>query len=125
MIGRISGRLGMSITMPLVSLGLYWQRLHGDYTTEEMLVASAIAIVVAAGLYLYAPIARRIERWSAAWVLLWIVVITVGVIGFINDTQAWGFPISFIAIWAPVYHSLCRRQEGSSKPGVTVSPETG
>ena len=120
-----AGRWGMSITIPLLSLLLYWGRLHGNYSTDQLLLASAIAIAVAAGLYLYAPVARKVERWSTAWILLWIVVIAVGVTGFIYDTHPWGFPVAFIAIWAPVHHSICRLNVGESKAGNSMSPQTG
>lgn len=106
---KAAGRLVLALFCPLLSLLLYWQRLHGDYSTIQVLVASCIAIAVAASLYLYAPFAQRIRLRSLAGVLLLIAIITIGIVGFVFDAKPWGFPVTFMAIWAPVCHSVFRQ----------------
>ena len=120
---KTTRRLGLAVFLPLLSLLLYWHRLHGDYSTNQLLLASSVAIVAATGLYLYAPIARKVERGSLAWGLLWIAVITLGAIGLINDTEAWGFPLTFFAIWAPIYHALCKQEEKETRGSFFKAPQ--
>lgn len=113
-------RLTMSVLLPLLSLLSYWQRLHGEYSTNQLVLASAIAILAGTGLFLYATIVRKVERVSIAWGLFWIAVIIIGAIGLIGNigifyAEPWGFPLVFFAIWAPIYHKLCRQEEGKVK----------
>lgn len=65
------------------------------YCTNHLLFASAIAILVATGLFLYTPIVLKVERGSIAWGLLWIAVITLGSIGYISDAEPWALLYSF------------------------------
>ena len=111
-----------------------------NYSTTQLLLASVIAILVAIGLFLYVPIARKVERGSIAWGLIWIAVIALGALGFISDAEPWGFPLFLLAIWArcftacadkrrgretiktlatiisQVRHELCRLEEGKVRP---------
>ena len=120
MIRNNAKRLALSVFLPLLSLLLYLQRLRGDYSTYQLVLASAIAIMAGAGLFLYAPIVRRVERVSIAWGLFWIAVIIIGAIGLIGNIgifhgEPWGFPLVFFAIWAPIYHKISRQEEGKVK----------
>ena len=105
-------RLALSGWLPLFSLLSYLLGFRGDYRTDQLFLASAIALLVATGLFLNAPIARKVERGSIAWGLLWIAVVALGSIGYISDAKPWGIPLFLFAIWAPVYHCLCRQEEG-------------
>ena len=49
--------LALSGWLPLFTLLSYWQGVRGEISTNQLLLASAIAILVAAGMFLYAPIA--------------------------------------------------------------------
>ena len=80
-------RLSMCPWLPLFTLLSYWLGIRGDYGTNQLLAISAIAILVAAGLFMYAPIARKVEHGSIAWRLLWIAVITFGAVGFVSEAE--------------------------------------
>ena len=64
---RIVKRLTFAVTFPLLSLSLYWREIDGDYSASQLVLASAIVIVAATGIFLYTPIAKRVERGSLAW----------------------------------------------------------
>ena len=121
-------RLVMSVLLPLLCLISYWQRLHGDYSTYQLLMALAIAILAGAGLFLYAPIVRKVECVSIAWGLFWIAVLIIGAIGLIGimgiwNAEPWGFPLVFFAIWAPIYHKLSRQEERKVKLRFFKAPQ--
>ena len=110
----------MSVLLPLLCLLSYWQRLHGDHSTNQILLASAIAILAGAGLFMYATIVQKVESVGIAWGLFWIAVTILGAIGLIGimgeiDAKPWGFPLVFFTIWAPIYHKICRQGEGKVK----------
>lgn len=107
----------MSVLLPLLCLLSYWQSLHGDYSTYQLLLASVIAVLSGAGLFLYTTIVRKVESTGEAWGLFWIAATILGatgltgVIGAIN-VEPWGLPLVFFVIWAPIYHKLSRQEEG-------------
>jgi len=110
----------MSVLLPLLCLLSYWQGLHGDYSTYQILLASAIAILAGAGLFTYASIVRKVESVGIAWGLFWIAATILGAIGLMGiigiwNAEPWGFPLVFFVIWAPIYHKLSRQEEGKVK----------
>jgi hypothetical protein len=122
-------KLAMSAFLPLLSLLLYWQRLHGDYSTYQLVLASSIAILIAVGLFLYASIARKVERGSIAWGFLLIVsmmVAAMGIIEMLGTGRPWGFPLFFLAMWIPIYHEICRVDQERTNAGLfKASSKTG
>ena len=74
-------RLALSGWLPLFSLMSYWQEVRSDYSASKLLLASAIAILVAPGLFLYESIARKVKCGTIVSELLWIAVIAHGAIG--------------------------------------------
>lgn len=128
MIRGTGKRLALSVFLSLLSLLLYLQRLHGEYSTNQLVLASAIAILAGAGLFLYAPIVRKVESVGIAWGLFWIAFIILGAIGLIGiigviDVEPWGFPLVFFTIWAPIYHNLCTQEEGKVKLSFFKAPQ--
>ncbi len=122
-------RLVMSVLLPLLCMFVYWQRLHGDYSTYQLLVAVSIAVLAGAGLFLYATIARKVERISIAWGLFRIAVIIIGTIGLIGIIgmfyvdEPWGFPLVCYAIWAPIFYKIYRQSEGMVKFSFFKAPQ--
>ena len=113
-------RLVMSVLLPLLCLLSYWQSLHGDYSTYQLLLASAIAILAGAGLFLYTTIVRKVESAGKAWGLFWIAATILGAIGLTGvigaiNVEPWGLPLVFFVIWAPIYYKLCTRDDGKVK----------
>ena len=117
---RTIKRLALSVTHPLLALWLYWGRLHGDYSTNQLLLASAIAIVVAAAIFLYVPIAKKVERWSIAW---WLGLMAIMFLGATAITikllyeahRAWSDAVIFFTIWIPVIHGTSKHLDTKVK----------
>ena len=105
--------LALSVWLPLFSLLSYWLGVRCDHSTIQLSLIPDIAILGAAGLFLYAPIARKVERGSIVRGLLLTAAIALGAIGYISHAEPWGSPLFLFAIWAPVYHYLCRQEEGT------------
>lgn len=122
---RTVKRLCIAVVFPLLSLCMYWVMLDGDYSTNQLLLASAIAIMVAIGIFLYAPIAKKVERRGFAWTLGFIATLLlagVGLIYMLDGTKAWGWPVLFFAIWAPVVHQLCKQLDDEVKFSFLKAP---
>lgn len=113
--------LALSGWLPLFTLLPYWLGVRGNYSTNQLLLASAIALLVAAGLFLYVRVAREIERGSIVWGLLWIAIIALGAVGFISDAEPWGFPLFLFAIWVPVF-TTCADKRRQRDPTKTLAP---
>ena len=122
---RTVKRLFVAIVFPLLSLLQYWIVLDDDYSTNKLLLASAIAIVVAAGIFLYAPIAKKVERGGLAWASGFTATVLLAAIGFmymLDGTKAWGWPVFFFAIWVPVVHQLCQQLDVEVKLSFFKAP---
>ena len=118
-------RLAIAICFPLLSLWQYWTRLDDNYNTTQLLLASSVAIVVATIIFLYAPIAKKVERGSPAWVLGLLATLSLGTLGFIyDDTTTWGWPVLFFAIWMPVVHVCCKHLDAEVKWSFFKAPRT-
>lgn len=121
-------RLVMSVLLPLLCLLSYWQSLHGNYSTYQLLLASAIAILAGAGLFLYTTIVRMVESAGKAWGLFWIAATILGAIGLTGvigaiNVEPWGLPLVFFTIWAPIYYKLCTRDDGKVKLSFFKAPQ--
>ena len=55
-------RLGLALAYPLITLWLYWRGLD-EYSAEEMLLASVLAVLVAVGIFLYIPVGQKSQTW--------------------------------------------------------------
>ena len=118
----------MSVLLPLLCLLSYWQSLHGDYSAYQLLLASAIAILAGAGLFLYTTIVRKVESAGKAWGLFWIAATILGAIGLTGvigaiSVELWGLPLVFFTIWAPIYHKISRQEEGKVKLSFFKAPQ--
>ncbi len=103
---RIARRLLLAIVFPAFSLHLYWKEAEG-----QTMLAAAIALVLAIGIFLYPPIAKRIERWSPAWNLGAFVSLALFVTGFVaslDPANTWGWPISMFALGIPFIHVVSK-----------------
>ena len=101
-----------ALVFPIFGLVMYWRELDGDYGAGQMVVAGAIALVLSIGIYVYPPIAKRIESKSVAWLLglgLTVIIVLVGATNSLtNPENTWGMPVAFFAIWIPVIHVVSR-----------------
>lgn len=99
--------------------------LDGDYSKAQLLWSSLITIIVAISVFMYVPVAKKIERGSLIWRLGLGFTIVLAVIGlgrwffefFIvlhlpedlmtSDVgiSEWGASLLMIAIYIPVIHS--------------------
>lgn len=119
---RTIKRLAFSVTFPLIALWQYWYsaKRDGDYSTNQLLLASAIAIVVAAAIFLYVPIAKKVERWSIAWWLGLMAIMFLGATAIIihwlyEAHRAWSHAVIFFTIWIPVIHGTSKHLDTKVK----------
>ena len=107
---RIMRRFVMCIFLPLLSLISYWMEIDYNFNDNRLLLSTIVAILLSVALFFYVPIARKIERGSIAWGVIIVFAIMLACfagIGIIGNHQ-WGFPLFFLACFAPAYHQLCR-----------------
>ena len=115
----------MCLYLPLTSLLFYWREVGGDYSDNQLLWSSSIAILLAIGLFFYVPIGQKIEPRSIAWGWLLFILILVagfGLIGLIGD-KPWGFSLTLLACFLPSYHEICRLQANKYKYSFFKAPE--
>lgn len=105
---KFSRRLVISMFFPLLSFYFYWTQIDGDYTGNQLLWALVITLMAILVIFLYFPVAKKIERGSMAWSLGLISVmflVSVGIVGLIGSI-AWGLAVGVFACWIPVIHEI-------------------
>lgn len=112
-IRRIVGSL-----LPLMVFWRYWDTLGGDYTRSDILWGIGVTAAFVLAIYLYFPLAKKVERGSGIWFLglfaiIYLVkhgLVLMGV--WINlpseylpvEQIAWGHYMLFSAFCIPVIH---------------------
>ena len=104
-------RVLLAVLYPFLTLFLYLRELDGNYGAGRLVLASAIALVLAIGIFLYPPIAKRVEPRSVAWYLglaVSVMLVVHGMVASIDPANTWGFPVTFFACWIPAIHVACK-----------------
>ncbi|MCY3629260.1 MAG: hypothetical protein OXI05_02875 [Bacteroidota bacterium] len=123
-------RIVASVGVPLLVFRRFWSTFDGDYTGTEMFWGIAVTITLASAIYLYFPIAKKIERGSIIWfsglfTTICLFALGSGLMGFWTHwiivipvaEKAWGWYISYLAIWMPVIHVAAKkRDKAQDKP---------
>ena len=111
-------RLILSVCFPLLSLHAYWRDLDGNYSGMQFLWGLVIAIIATVAIFLYVPVAKKVERGSVVWtfgLLFAIFVPAVVILGSMGETKIWGRAVSFFALWIPVIHISAQRWDKTYK----------
>ncbi|MXX96409.1 MAG: hypothetical protein F4065_04650 [Rhodothermaceae bacterium] len=116
-------RVGFSAVYPLISLWTYWRAFDGNYTGTDILWGVAVTIILASAIYLYLPIAKKVERGSIIWFLGLLTIFGIFTFGTVLagfwthwiiripvEQQAWGEYITYSAIWIPAIHTIAKNK---------------
>ena len=119
-------RTGISTFYPLFSFSSYWRAFDGNYTGMDVFWGTSVTIALAIAIYLYFPIAKKIEHGSIIWFLGLLTTICLFALGSVLSglwthwifmtpvkEEAWGEYIWFFAIWIPTIHLIAK---GQGKP---------
>ena len=107
-------RIIASTTYTGISTFLYFREIEGPVSTEHALLVVAVALFVSMGIYFLLPLARKVKKGSTAYKLVWVATIglwALGIIGEIESTKAWSWPVLFFAIWLPVIFHIGQHVE--------------
>ncbi len=123
---KIFVRLVCSLLYPLIGLwGYYWDLgralerggLDGGYSLY-LFLGAVVTIILIMAIYLYFPVAEKIEPGSiVSYIGLFIVVVLllfgwdIKTYEFSTDLErAWGDYMWWIGLWTPVIHGIAREQ---------------
>ena len=110
---KFVGRLILPVLFPLINFFHYWTTFDGAYTDMDLLWGGIVAVALGVAIFMYFPIAQKIEHFSFAWFTVLLVFIGIFGFGWVLSTThfplpytAWGnYALSF-AISIPVIHQL-------------------
>lgn len=119
---------------PLIAFYMYWSEFNGTYTDMDLLWGGIVAVALGVAIFLYEPLAKRIEHFSPAWFLLFLVFIGIFGFGWVLSTThfplpytAWGSYALWFAILMPVihqlFHNVDKRQKGSFYKRIRFTPD--
>ena len=92
---------------------MYWREFDGAYTEMDLLWGGVVAVALGVVIFVYEPIAKKIEHFSLAW--FFVLFIFLGLLGFgliLSDFhfplpyRAWGNYTLWFAISIPFTHQL-------------------
>lgn len=123
-------RIFLSLLYPLIAFWQYWYALDGNYARDDMLWGAVVTIAFALALYLYFPVAKKIENGSGIWILGLFALILLLSLGLdwmgigLSDTvlnvmqvpvarEAWGQYIVYSVIFTATFHWLAKQQDKS------------
>lgn len=112
-------RIAFSVLTPLFLAWIWWKAFDGEYTRTDLFWLVGGSIILAVAIYVYLPLGRKIERFSAIWfleLLIMIYFVTHGLLGlgfwngdipdefFSIARRAWGEYMLYLGLWIPVIH---------------------
>ena len=105
-------RLTLSVCFPFLGLYTYWRDLNGDHSGTQLLWGIVVAIIAGLAIFLYVPVAKKVERGSIVWtlgLLFAILVPAVLILGSMGETIVWARAVSLFAIMTPAIHLSAQR----------------
>lgn len=90
---RVKSIVG-SLGVPLLSFWSYSSAFRGGYTGTDMLWGVAVSVAFALVIYLYFPIAKKVDRGSLIWFLGLFAIICLFVLGVVLS----GFGTHYILV---------------------------
>lgn len=110
---KFVGRLILPVLYPLIALRMYWKEFNGAYTEIDLLWGVLITVASGVAIFLYEPLAKKIEHFSLAW--FFVLFVFLGLLGsglvlsdlyFPLPLRAWGNYAVWFAISIPWIHQL-------------------
>ncbi len=117
-IKEFAGRLSIPVVYSLIGFYNYWWAFDGAYTGMDLLWGGLVTGVLAVAVFMYFPIAKKIENYSPAWFLGLLISVNLFVGGWIISDpyflrlpvvhRAWGEYMFAFGILMPIIHILYR-----------------
>ncbi len=120
---------------PLMAFWQYWSAFDDDYAREDILWGAIVTLAFALALYLYFPIAKKVQNGSIIWILggftlilllslalnwtgIWprLSDVVLNVLQFPSSREAWGLYLMYFVIFTPTFHYIARQQD---KPAIS------
>ena len=105
----------VAVCVPLIAFYNYWRQFDGTYSEMDLLWAGVVSIFLGMAIFMYFPVAKKIENFSMAWFFMlniFVFLMFCGVIFSAFDMpiidRAWGYYILYFATSIPVIHYLFR-----------------
>ncbi len=130
---KFVGRLILPVLYAPIGFFNYLATFDGAYTNVDLLWGGVIAVVLGVAIFMYFPIAQKIDHFSPAW--FFVLLIFLGLLGLgwvLSSTHfplpytAWGNYAFSFAVLIPVIHQLFhyayRCQKGSFFKRVRLKP---
>lgn len=115
---KFAGRLSVSIGYSLICFYNYWRAFDGAYTKMDLLWGGMVTVVLSMAIFMYEPVAKKIQTFSLAWFFGLLIVTNLLVGGWvISDPyflrlplvyRAWGEYILMLGILIPIMHQVFR-----------------
>ncbi len=107
-------RIFFSALFPASAFSNYWRGFGGEGSGMDFLWGAIVTMILAAAIYLYFPIAKKIKG-KIAWLIIWLSAM-IGLIAagqIMYDTafeqdwyRTWGDYVLFLFIWIPAIHVM-------------------
>ena len=80
---------------------------------DQLFLVIAIGVLVAAGMYMYFPLAKKVKLLSFTWGSIYgaFLGLCIYVTLFAFPEAPWNFSLSLIACFFPAFHGACKYQE--------------
>jgi len=113
------------VLFPLIAFRMYWMEFDGAYTEIDLLWGVPITVASGVAIFLYEPLAKKIEHFSLAWFFVLFIVLSILGNGLVlsdlyfpRSYRAWGNYMVHFAISIAFAHQLFHysgkpRKEGS------------
>lgn len=125
---KFVGKLILSVLHSLLAFHSYWRAFDGAYSDMDLLWGGVVTVVLSMAIFMYEPVAKKIQTFSFAWFFGLLIVINLLVGGWIISDpyflrlplvyRAWGEYMLMLGILLPITHQLFhytgkRRRKGS------------
>ena len=114
---KFSRRLLTSVFFPSLSFYFYWTQIDGNYSEKQLVWALVITTITSLVIFLYFPVAKKVERGSVAWslgLIFMMFLISTGIVGLIGD-DPWGLGVGVFATSIPGIHEIARNWDKTYK----------
>ena len=110
-------RLTASLVYPLLGFVNYWRAFDGEADQADLLSGIVVSGVLSVAIFMYFPIAKKVENFSLAWFLGLIVSLNLVLCGgYVMsgslyspvEFRAWGNYMLLFGVFMPVMHVIFR-----------------
>ncbi len=122
---KFFGKIFASVLFPLIAFHGYWREFDGAYADMDLLWIGVVMVVLGTAIFMYFPIANKIETFSPAWFLGLLILVNFVVGGWIMTDpyflplpiahRAWGEYIFIFGLLIPIIHFLALKSHTSQK----------